>query len=266
MRLSIITINLNNLEGLKRTFESIVEQTCRDFEWIVVDGDSTDGSREYMEQNKQYTSHYISEKDTGIYNAMNKGIRMAKGEYLLFLNSGDWLYDRDTLAYAAIELKDADVVFGHIVNQYPFRSEIQTEPTMATPIGLLHHDIPHQATFYKREILAESKYDEDYTIAADWAKNWQLIFLGKKYKHINNTIANYDKTGYSSTHYDVFIEERNRAIDQYTPIQVRPDIDQYLHFEEKWGYLSRRKSLRWLTSFFHKTSCRLDRLLSRFEK
>src|SRR5687768_15687660 len=96
-KISVITINLNNQIGLRKTLESVVNQTSESFEYIVVDGSSTDGSVEVLNKYKDRIAHLRSEKDTGIYHAMNKGIKLAKGEYLLFLNSGDWLADNRSL-------------------------------------------------------------------------------------------------------------------------------------------------------------------------
>ena len=90
MILSIITINYNNSDGLQRTIESVLSQTWTDFEWIVIDGGSTDGSLDIIKKHASHFSFWCSEPDTGIYNAMNKGITHAKGEYLNFMNSGDW--------------------------------------------------------------------------------------------------------------------------------------------------------------------------------
>lgn len=90
MILSIITINL---EGLKRTYESIVHQTFTDYEWIVIDGGSTDGSREFIEEHEEKYSYWCSEPDKGIFNAMNKGVLHANRQYCLFLNSGDHFYE-----------------------------------------------------------------------------------------------------------------------------------------------------------------------------
>ena len=97
MILSIITVSFNNLDGLTKTTNSIIEQTFRDFEWIVIDGGSSDGSKEYLIKNSKYISYWCSEPDNGIYNAMNKGIMKAKGNYLLFMNSGDFLFNKHVL-------------------------------------------------------------------------------------------------------------------------------------------------------------------------
>ena len=108
MRLSIITINLNNAEGLRKTMLSVINQTCKEFEYVVVDGASTDGSMDVMRDcfscaDNRLSVKWISEPDSGIYNAMNKGIRMSTGKYLLFLNSGDWLVDANVVKELNIE-------------------------------------------------------------------------------------------------------------------------------------------------------------------
>ena len=112
MKLSIITINYNNCAGLKKTIDSVVAQTYRDFEWIVIDGGSTDGSRALIEQNASHLSYWVSEPDHGVYHAMNKGLDAAQGEYLLFLNSGDWLVAADTLEKCQLDSTSADVLYG----------------------------------------------------------------------------------------------------------------------------------------------------------
>lgn len=91
MKVTVITINYNNLQGLKRTIPSVLSQTCNDFEFIVIDGGSTDGSKEYIEL-QNGISQWVSEKDKGIYNAMNKAVSMAHGDYCIFMNSGDHFF------------------------------------------------------------------------------------------------------------------------------------------------------------------------------
>lgn len=118
MKLSIITVNLNNLEGLKRTYESVVCQTFTDYEWIVIDGGSTDGSREFIEQHQDKFAYWCSEPDKGIYNAMNKGIIHAQGEYLNFMNSGDCLACEETLARVLVPNHTEDIIYGVTVNNH----------------------------------------------------------------------------------------------------------------------------------------------------
>ena len=97
MKLSIITINFNNHDGLQKTINSVIAQTWKDFEWIIIDGGSTDGSKNLIEQYDKYITYWISESDKGIYNAMNKGIKIARGDYLQFLNSGDYFYNEKVI-------------------------------------------------------------------------------------------------------------------------------------------------------------------------
>lgn len=91
-KVSVITVNYNNLKGLERTISSVLLQSFSDFEYIIVDGGSSDGSKEYIESKQEYINQWVSEKDHGVYNAMNKAIRMAQGEYCIFMNSGDHFF------------------------------------------------------------------------------------------------------------------------------------------------------------------------------
>ena len=108
MTLSIITINYNNRDGLQKTIDSVISQSFNDYEWIVIDGDSNDGSREIIEQYCDRFAYWCSEPDSGIYNAINKGLSHATGEYVQFLNSGDWLYSDNILekAFSIIDGKN----------------------------------------------------------------------------------------------------------------------------------------------------------------
>ncbi|MEG1573526.1 MAG: glycosyltransferase family 2 protein, partial [Bacteroidales bacterium] len=111
-KLSIITINLNDAAGIEKTLKSIWEkQSFRDFEHIVIDGGSKDGSVEVIKKYEKNLAYWISEPDKGIYNAMNKGIAKATGEYLLFINGGDWLAD-DVLAEVFAIPFEEDIVYG----------------------------------------------------------------------------------------------------------------------------------------------------------
>ena len=120
VKLSIITVNLNNLEGLKKTYESVVCQTFTDYEWLVIDGGSTDGSREFIEQHQDKFAYWCSESDKGIYNAMNKGIVRAKGEYLNFMNSGDYFVSDKTLAKVFSREINVDILYGYVIEANVF--------------------------------------------------------------------------------------------------------------------------------------------------
>lgn len=111
MKLSIITVNLNNKDGLQKTIDSVISQTFKDFEWIVIDGGSTDGSKELIEKYQESISYWVSEPDSGIYNAMNKGIRIGGG-YIIFLNSGDYLFNSRSLEDSLKFCKGYDIITG----------------------------------------------------------------------------------------------------------------------------------------------------------
>src|SRR4051794_8231071 len=112
--ISIITINLNNANGLLRTIKSVLNQTDKRFQFTVIDGGSTDNSLEHLEEYKQYFHYWISVKDKGIYDAMNKGIMNSTGQYCLFLNSGDWLINNDVVKHVLPYLSHFDVISGNL--------------------------------------------------------------------------------------------------------------------------------------------------------
>lgn len=114
-KVTIITVNYNNLEGLKRTIPSVLSQTFHDYEYIVIDGGSTDGSKEYIESQQQGLTYWVSERDKGIYPAMNKGIAQAHGEYCIFMNSGDHFFSSVALEQAALELDGTDFCVGKTI-------------------------------------------------------------------------------------------------------------------------------------------------------
>lgn len=168
-KISIITINYNNLEGLKRTVDSVIHQTWKEFEYIIIDGDSTDGSKEYMESQNQYFDYWLSEKDSGIYNAMNKGIQMANGDYLLFLNSGDELHDSKVLEQNHGFLKEMDFVYFNLNFVERTRSWVGKYPDKLSFSHFVRDTLPHPATFIKRKLFKTfGLYDEKLKVVSDW--------------------------------------------------------------------------------------------------
>ena len=126
--LSIITINYNNRLGLLKTMQSVVEQSYKNFEYLIIDGGSDDGSLEDILNYEHCLSFWCSEKDKGVYNAMNKGIVKATGEYLLFLNSGDFLLDNQTLSKIVPLLKDYSIIYGDLIFRSDTKDILQTYP------------------------------------------------------------------------------------------------------------------------------------------
>lgn len=153
MKLSIITINFNNYSGIKKTIESVVGQKCSNLEYIVIDGDSTDGSVELLKKHDKMIDFWVSERDRGIYHAMNKGIQRATGDYLLFLNSGDWLVDGILDGAESWEWNKDLLCF----NSYHYFSEKYTSqqkpPEILAPRHLFCKNINHQSVFLKGNYL-----------------------------------------------------------------------------------------------------------------
>lgn len=224
MKLSIITVNLNNREGLQRTIDSVVCQTFRDFEWIVIDGDSTDGSRELIEQYADHFAYWVSEPDKGIYNAMNKGIRAAYGEYLQFLNSGDCLKEITTLDKVFLKSITGDIIYGDCAVRVSDTKldEIHYKPTFSLKL-LLDGSINHQSSFIKRELLLDEPYDESLRIVSDRKFFIRKALEGKSFVHINHIIATFDTTGISSTQRELLQKENDKVTLEEIPACILED-------------------------------------------
>ena len=162
MKFSIITVNYNNKEGLRNTIESVIHQTFHDFEYLIIDGGSTDGSVDVLQEYNQQIDYWVSEKDSGIYNAMNKGIAKANGEYLNFMNSGDCFYSLDILERVAKYQYNTDFIVG---KDYHFCEEKQQGhasilPPRTTMIHFFEATLDHQSTFIKKCLFENSPYND----------------------------------------------------------------------------------------------------------
>ena len=168
MKLSIITINRNNASGLERTISSVVSQTFDDFEYIVVDGASTDESVDVIKKYIDKISFWSSEPDSGIYNAMNKGIARASGEYCLFLNSGDRLKDTDSLVSVFRLNPTKDIIYGDQEICDGKSSGVAKFPAVLNPSYLFLDTLPHSSSFIRRNLLIDlGMYDESKKISGD---------------------------------------------------------------------------------------------------
>ena len=212
MKLSIITINYNNAEGLRKTIASVASQTYADIEHIIVDGGSTDGSVEVIREYEQSLASrlsplasnlkWLSEPDSGIYNAMNKGIKMANGEYLLFLNSGDYLVDANTLKNVFEDANDVDIIYGDRINVWKDGLERNRDsfPDHITGYFLYRGMISHQASFIKSDLFVKyGLYREDLKYGADWEFFLRTFLLYNcTYQHIYQNVVYFDCLGISS--------------------------------------------------------------------
>lgn len=199
---SIITINLDNLHGLKKTIESVLSQTFTNYEYLIIDGSSSDGSEEVINQYNNRIDWWVSEKDTGIYNAMNKGIHKAKGKYCLFLNSGDWLSDNNILSQVFTQPQDADIISGDIAFYDSTINAVKwlvPSPEVLTAKTLFNGTLPHQATFIKRELFEKyGYYNENLRIASDWQFFLEtLLEHNVSYHHYKGLVSFFNMDGIS---------------------------------------------------------------------
>lgn len=208
-KFSIITINYNNLEGLKKTFDSVFMQTYQDFEYIVIDGGSTDGSKELIKQNADKITHWVSESDKGIYDALNKGIKIANGEFIIFINSGDSLFEPNTLKILSEADSKYDVVYGNTNLIFPDGKEIiKIYPENCDLLFFLKDTVQHQGTRIKKELFSKNIYSTEYKIISDWAWFFDRFIEKNSFFYINEVIANFVLDGISSTNVDLLQEER----------------------------------------------------------
>lgn len=203
MKLSIITICYNDAQGLKKTLGSVAGQCCADFEHVIVDGKSKDDSpaiiREYAD-GSAYPVHWVSEQDNGIYNAMNKGIDMASGEYLLFLNSGDILVGTQVVKCFIDANVYADVASG--IERMPNGNLSYPKNEDELTYDFFHNDtLRHQSTFIRRDAFEKyGKYREDYRIVGDWEWFFRVIIRDNaSYQTLNFDVAIFDCNGISNS-------------------------------------------------------------------
>jgi glycosyltransferase involved in cell wall biosynthesis len=214
IKLSIITINRNNEYGLKETIESVLNQKNINCEYIVIDGNSSDNSVEVIKQNANNITYWISEPDQGIYDAMNKGIMKAEGEYILFLNSGDTLASANILEEVYIELCDYDLIYG----DYLFKDgSFKIFPDFLTPFTFYKSSLGHQASFFKRSIFNDyGMYRTEFKIVGDWEFYIRAIIFGNAtYKHASKFIAVFDLNNQYTINTKLNQEEKDKVFREY---------------------------------------------------
>lgn len=241
--LSIITINRNNAPGLKKTIESVVTQTEIDFgdvEYIIIDGNSTDGSKEIIKDfagNPEYKdkiTYWVSEPDTGIYNAMNKGIKKATGDYCLFLNSGDYLIENNlhnVLAFAN-KNKDADIIYSDIPEYQGYKTV--KYPEKIDPNYFIDKTLNHQNSIIKRKLFSDlGLYSETYKIASDKLFFFKASLDDKKFVHCPTGISLYDRLGISSrSEYNKLLNVENKKIIEETLPNISKSILELIEYRE----------------------------------
>lgn len=219
MKYSIITVNYNHHEGLRRTIESVVSQSFKDYEYIVIDGGSDDGSCEVIEEYADRISYWVSEPDDGIYNAMNKGILKSTGDYLIFMNSGDNFYDEDVLKNVLPYLT-ADIVHGRLFYDSGRERSVylKGEPDLQ---HFLDNTLNHQSSFIARKLFIDTLYDEHYKIVSDWKFFMEeLILYNCSFVSIPVKVGLFEEGGLSESDHTLDAKERQEVLEQIFPPRI----------------------------------------------
>jgi len=288
MKFSVITVNKNNAIGLRKTCESVFAQKDVDFEYIVIDGNSTDGSIEVISElanlpvgqfksnayvpflaNNRIQTFAISEPDTGVFNAMNKGIKQAKGDYLLFLNSGDFFIDDYVLCNVKNQNLTEDILCGqcHILD----KGELICRYDLPSPLTfnyLYKGSIPHQSTFIKRKLFDElGLYREDLKFKSDWEFWIRCIILGKAtFRKLDVQVSKYNLDGISSNdkNSELMINEISQVFSDLGLSRIIEDYQSWENerIEMKAYYWIRSKALlNWLVLQLYSIAVKLNNSL-----
>ena len=270
MTLSIITINRNNASGLKKTMKSVCSQIDERFEYIVVDGASSDGSIDVIKEFAYDFGdrlRFISEIDNGIYNAMNKGIEMASGDYVQFLNSGDCLSSDDVSKRMLDALETnhyPSILYGNMLKDMPDGTILRDKCFAGQDISFLGFytgTLNHSPAYIRKDLFKKyGLYDESLKIVSDWKWYLQAIILGEEkpvYADIDVTLFN--MTGISETNKELDKAERRKVLEELVPNTVLVDYDRWaFHIDQ----IKRLKRHPWALKLFWF----LERCLFKIEK
>lgn len=227
MKLSVITVCYNALEDLKKTVDSVLNQTFREFEYVVIDGNSSDGTKEFLASKEADFAEneipfcWISEPDRGIYDAMNKGANMAKGEYVNYMNAGDSFYDAQSLSkfFSHITSSDSGVLYGDTMVTYRFGSGIAKAEDYKRDNPIM--PFCHQSCFVKTALMRQFRFDESYRIIADHDLFYRMSEAGVSQLYIEEVVACYNgEYGMSANN----------------PLMLRLEGLRVHHVQDKWYY------------------------------
>ncbi len=223
MRISVITVNYNNKTGLEATIKSVIHQTFKDYEFIIIDGGSTDGSKEVINLHQEQIDYWVSERDKGVYNGMNKAIHIARGEYCIFMNSGDCFFSDTVLEEVFSKNPSSDYIAGN----YSDGTVIKKSPKELTLRYMYEDAICHQAVFIRTSLLKSSPYDESYRIAADWAQMFDALILhDASYSYQDIVIASLQPDGMSKKGWKELADDRKQHLKEVLPQRILKSLQQ----------------------------------------
>lgn len=211
MRFSVITVCYNSANCITKTINSVLRQSCNDYEYIIIDGQSLDGTQCIINNLKNDHIQVLSEKDYGIYDAMNKGINMAKGDYIIFMNAGDCFSDNKVLEDVDTFFKmnkAVDVLYGDAI----LVASDKVKLYKPLPLGRLKYGMiaSHQSTFVRTAVLKSNLFNLQYKLAADYNQLSDLYLKGFSFKYVNRSIAKVTADeGYT---FDNFIHSKKEVL------------------------------------------------------
>lgn len=244
---SIITINLNNLPGLIRTVDSVFNQSLSDYELIVIDGGSVDGSVEYLQRVSNLVAYWSSESDNGIYHAMNKGLKEVQGDWVLFLNSGDVFADNHVLSdVSKFTYKNSAVIYGGVLlnrgDEVPLSYHWNPPGVLKAKHFYCQTPIPHQGTFYNYRTYSDFiDFDDTLTVVADWKLSFELFRKGLVFTHVERLVAVCEPLGISA-HFENYRDEYQKVLMTDYPFYYFKTKGIYLFRKFKNGFLVFRPS------------------------
>jgi glycosyltransferase involved in cell wall biosynthesis len=239
---TIITVCYNAVECIEKTINSVISQNFNNYEYIVVDGVSTDGTIEIIRKFEDKINNWISEPDSGIYNAMNKAILLSKGDYCLFLNAGDYLLNENVLSWVAPYIKDKAVYTGGCVTTQKDKiDDWYYAPQNPSLWNFYTGSICHQSSFIPRDLLLENPYDENLKLVSDW-KFWleQLVINNFCYYSIPVTVCVFNMDGSTYKYVELGRLERGKVLSELFPERILSDYYNRLNNEGVFQIFMRR--------------------------
>lgn len=225
--ISVITICYNAKQSIEETILSVINQDSLCYEYIVVDGNSTDGTLDIIKTYSNSISKWISEPDTGIYNAMNKAVKIASGRYCLFMNAGDYMANNSVLKWVTPYLRDnAIYVGGCVTTKNGTLDDWYYSPQNPTLELFYSGSLQHQASFIPVELLREIPYDESLRMVSDW-KFWISCIVLRNYSYfsIPVTICIFNMDGMTYKQKDIGRKERQIVLDELFPRRIIEDYE-----------------------------------------
>lgn len=222
MKVSVVTVCYNAIGGIEKTISSVLGQSFPEMEYIVIDGGSQDGTVDVITQYADRINYFVSEPDGGIYDAMNKGVRVATGEWITFLNAGDTYFSPQSIeAVFSREIpSDVDVVYGYQVHGFSYGQFVRKQ----LPLSFFSEGMPfgHESSFVRAEVMKRHGFDTRYKIAADYHFSYQLHASGGHFMPVDAIVAVFEAAeGVSTAEKTVLLTHRESAMINGTYHTVR---------------------------------------------